>query len=49
MTHDDRRTSLAVLLVGAAAFVVLAVWLVPWHPVPGGTPAPAQSGHTAVA
>ena len=44
MTHDDRRTSLAVLLVGAAAFVVLAVWLVPWHPVPGGTPAPAAAG-----
>lgn len=43
MTHDDRRTSLAVLLVGAAAFVALAVWLVPWHPVPGGTPAPVAA------
>ena len=43
MIHDDRRTSLAVLLVGAAAFVVLAVWLVPWHPVPGGTPAPVAA------
>ena len=43
MTHDDRRTSLAVLLVGAVAFVVLAVWLVPWNPVPGGTPGPAAA------
>ena len=43
MIHDDRRTSLAVLLVGAAAFVALAVWLVPWHPVPGGTPAPVSA------
>ena len=41
MTHGDRRTSLVVLVVGAVAFVVLAVWLVPWHPVPGGTPSPA--------
>ncbi|GAA2148207.1 M48 family metallopeptidase [Nocardioides koreensis] len=41
MNHADRRTSLAVLLVGAVAFVALAVWLVPWQPVPGGTPPPA--------
>nr|WP_246416040.1 M48 family metallopeptidase [Nocardioides luti] len=26
------------------AFVVLALWLVPWHPVPGGTPPPADPG-----
>lgn len=44
MTHGDRRTSLVVLAVGAVAFVVLAVWLVPWHPVPGGTPGPAAAG-----
>ena len=31
-------------LVGGAAFVVLAVLLVPWHPVPGGTPPPAPAG-----
>ncbi len=49
MTHADRRTALAALLVGGVAFVVLAVWLVPWHPVPGGTPAaaPARSVFTA--
>jgi len=44
VTHGDRRTSLVVLVVGAVAFVVLAVWLVPWHPVPGGTPSPATPG-----
>ena len=44
MTHGDRRTSLVVLAVGAVAFVVLAVWLVPWHPVPGGTPGPVSPG-----
>ena len=42
MNHADRRTSLAVLLVGGVAFVALAAWLVPWHPVPGGTPPPAS-------
>lgn len=41
MTHEDRRTSVVVLLVGAALFTGLAAWLVPWHPVPGGTPDPA--------
>ena len=40
MTSPDRRVALAVTLTGAAAFVVLAVVLVPWSPVPGGTPAP---------
>jgi len=44
VTHGDRRTSLVVLVVGAVAFVVLAVWLVPGHPVPGGTPSPATPG-----
>lgn len=39
----DRRTSLAVTLVGAAAFVVLAVVLVPWSPVPGGSPDPVPA------
>jgi STE24 endopeptidase len=37
----DRRVALAVTLVGGLAFVLLAVLLVPWHPVPGGTPDPA--------
>ena len=43
MTHDDRRTSLVVAVVGAVAFAALAVALVPWDPVPGtpgAVPAP---------
>lgn len=45
----ERRVALAVTVVGALAFVVLAVLLVPWHPVPGGTPAavPADSVFSA--
>ncbi len=39
----DRRVALAVTLVGGLAFVVLAVALVPWHPVPGGTPDPVAA------
>ena len=34
----DRRVALVTTVVGAAAFVLLAAWLVPWHPVPGGAP-----------
>lgn len=41
--RPDRRTSVAVALVGGVAFVVLALWLVPWHPVPGGTPGPVRA------
>ena len=37
MTHGDRRTSAVVAVIGAVAFVVLAVALVPWDPVPGPT------------
>ena len=37
----DRRVALVTLAVGGIAFVVLALWLVPWSPVPGGTPDPA--------
>jgi len=45
----DRRVALVVTIVGGLAFVVLAVLLVPWHPVPGGTPdpVPASSVFTA--
>jgi Zn-dependent protease with chaperone function len=39
----DRRVALAVTLAGGVAFVVLAVLLVPWHPVPGGTPGPVAA------
>jgi STE24 endopeptidase len=35
VTQDDRRTSVVVTVVGAAAFVALALTLVPWDPVPG--------------
>ena len=40
----DRRLPLVVALTGGLAFVALAAWLVPWHPVPGGVPAPAAPG-----
>lgn len=39
----DRRTALVTTVVGGVAFVALAVWLVPWSPVPGGTPAPVAA------
>jgi len=35
--------ALGTAIVGAAAFVLLAVWRVPWHPVPGGLPDPASA------
>lgn len=40
---------LGTALLGAAAFVLLATWLVPWDPVPGGMPdpVPADSVFTA--
>ena len=37
----DRRTCLAVTLLGGVAFAALAALLVPWNPVPGGMPDPA--------
>ncbi len=44
-----RRVALWATLAGAAVFVVLAVLLVPWDPVPGGPlrPAPASEVFTA--
>lgn len=41
--RPHRRAALATALVGGAAFVALAAWLVPWQPVPGGTPPPAAA------
>lgn len=38
-----RRTGLLVAGLGAATFAVLAVLLVPWSPVPGGSPPPARA------
>jgi STE24 endopeptidase len=40
----ERRVSLLVAGIAGVAFVVLAAWLVPWHPVPGGIPPPADPG-----
>jgi STE24 endopeptidase len=43
VTDGARRTSLVVLLVGVVLVVALSAWLVPWDPVPGGTPPPAHA------
>ncbi len=43
MTPAARRTALVTALAGLLAFVVVAWWLVPWHPVPGGTPPPVPA------
>ncbi|MBI2244503.1 MAG: M48 family metalloprotease [Nocardioides sp.] len=43
-TPPERRVAQIVAVLGALAFVALAVVLVPWHPVPGGTPGPADAG-----
>ena len=37
-----RRVALVVAGIGGLAFVALAAWLVPWNPVPGGVPPPAD-------
>ena len=49
MKDQSRRTALAVATIGGIAFVVLAWWLVPWDPVPGGdlTSVVARSVFTA--
>ncbi len=39
----ERRWALATFLVATAAFVAVAAWRIPWHPVPGGMPAPAAA------
>ena len=38
-----RRVALGTVLVGAAAFLLVAVGRVPWHPVPGGLPDPVTA------
>ncbi|CUR53950.1 Zn-dependent protease with chaperone function [metagenome] len=43
MKNSSRPVALVVLALGSIAFVALAVWLVPWHPVPGGTPSPVPA------
>ncbi len=49
MKDESRRAGLVVAVVGTIAFVVLAWWLVPWDPAPGGelTPVPARSVFSA--
>lgn len=44
----SRRTAVVVAVVGGAGFALLAWWLVPWDPVPGGAlePVPARSVFT---
>jgi STE24 endopeptidase len=37
------RIGLALVVVGGIAFVVLAALLVPWRPVPGGSPSPVSA------
>lgn len=39
----ERRAAVATTIVGVAAFAILAAWLVPWHPIPGGTPDPVAA------
>jgi STE24 endopeptidase len=40
---SERRWSWVTFLVATAAFVVVAAWRIPWHPVPGGTPSPVRA------
>lgn len=39
----ESRVALVAAIVGASAFVLLAAWLVPWNPVPGGQPDPVAA------
>lgn len=39
----DRFPAWGVVLLSGVAFVVAAAWLVPWSPVPGGTPDPVPA------
>ncbi len=41
---DGRRIAVGTTIVGVAAFVLLAGWLVPWNPLPGGAPDPVAAG-----
>ncbi|MGA8247637.1 MAG: M48 family metalloprotease [Nocardioides sp.] len=41
---SERRWAWATVLLAALAFVAVAAWRIPWHPVPGGTPPPAPAG-----
>ncbi|WP_312856240.1 M48 family metallopeptidase [Nocardioides pelophilus] len=41
--ETEDRITLGTVFIGAAAFVLLATWLVPWQPVPGGSPSPVPA------
>jgi Zn-dependent protease with chaperone function len=41
---SERRWAWATFLAATLAFVAVAAWRIPWHPVPGGTPSPARPG-----
>ncbi|MGD9959688.1 M48 family metallopeptidase [Nocardioides sp.] len=43
MKSSPRSIALVVTGIGAVGFAGLALWLVPWHPVPGGVPAPVPA------
>ena len=43
LESDERRIALGTTIVGLALFVLLATWLVPWDPVPGGAPDPVSA------
>jgi STE24 endopeptidase len=42
---SERRWSLVTFLVATIAFVLVAAWRIPWHPVPGGTPHAVPASH----
>jgi STE24 endopeptidase len=39
----QRRVALLTFLIATVAFLAVAAWRIPWHPVPGGTPPPAAA------
>lgn len=43
MPVREHRFALGATLAGVVAFVALALWLVPWQPVPGGMPDPVAA------
>ena len=40
---SQRRVALWTFLLATVAFLAVAAWRMPWHPVPGGTPPPAAA------
>lgn len=40
---DQCRIAAGTAIIGLSAFVLIAVWLVPWQPVPGGAPEPVAA------